>query len=612
MSTRIGATRTRKASTKTLQNSLVSDISEHFKKANGDSQDNEKESAKKNKNNEKQALNEHKALYNNKKKGEEKTPLISNQEAIDSSDKEQENEFDHDKDKEPEQNTQTSQTSQTSHEVSEAEKQNGRTVGEEEINEDEEELIPTSKKEILIAIRELTTLVTKLDNDIHHPKNGIGAQLVKVNLRMDNLYTDIHGAVSGVIPKLNQAVSDVHDLQTRMSTIETSNKRLIDMLSQTRRLGKDISTMQGIIQKNSQQLQHTNTKLLDLTKRGMEQNLMIYGVDDSVTCWDYIVPMNQEHTQEHELEQETNRRDRPQKELYKHSVIKFLQTRMRLDLEVEDIWKAHRVGMKRSNRCQPMIVKVSYAAKELIMENISSLKDQVDGFGQALFIKEQIPEGIIEKKKQTSARLRALKKENEDRPQEQKNTITVIQDRIVVNGLIDKPEVQTPQPRDLFPDLDEQKKIDEIAAKIQQTDPQNVKNSSFVGHAVTVQSTREVNLAYKALAQRYPAVDHIFMAYALKEEGQVKHNHCDDNEHGGGNCIHRVLLQDKIKDTAIFIARRYGGLHLGLDRFQVIEQVTKQSIKLLHPDYVSKPREEKKRNQTENRGHRAIRGGRNK
>lgn len=467
------------------------------------------------------------------------------------------------------------------------------------IQRENEEVALTSKEEILGAIKELTTLVAKLDNDIHHPKNGIGAQLVKANLRMDNLYTDIHEAISGIVPKLNQAVENVQDLQSRMNTIESSNKRLVDMLSETKRLGKDIATMQGLIQKNSQQLEQTNFKILDLTKRGMEQNLMIYGIDESTTVWD---PMPADPDQD---------RSQTQRELCKYSALRFLKSTMRLELEIEDIWKAHRVGTRRPNRCQPMIVKVSYAAKELIMENLSSLKDQTDSFGQALFIKEQIPDGVLEKKKQNSARLKVLNKENEDRPQEQKNQISIIQDQIIINGQIDRPEVRTPQPQDLFPDAEEQKKIDEMAIKIQQTDRKNIKNSTFVGHAVTVHSTREVNLAYKALAQRYPAIDHIFMAYALKEENQVKHNHCDDNEHGGGNCIHRILLQDKIKDTAIFIARRYGGIHLGLDRFPMIEQITKESIKLLHPDYVSKPKEERSRN-AEGQGRRAIRGGRGK
>lgn len=90
--------------------------------------------------------------------------------------------------------------------------------------------------------------------------------------------------------------------------------------------------------------------------------------------------------------------------------------------------------------------------------------------------------------------------------------------------------------------------------------------------------------AYIALAQRYASLDHVFMAYALKEKGVVKRGHCDDNEHGGGNAIARVLSSNKVHNTAIFIARKYGGIHLGLDRYQTIETVTKEAIKLVNPE----------------------------
>lgn len=42
-----------------------------------------------------------------------------------------------------------------------------------------------------------------------------------------------------------------------------------------------------------------------------------------------------------------------------------------------------------------MIVKLSYAAKDLVMENIAKLKGKSNpNTGQVLFISEQIPEGV--------------------------------------------------------------------------------------------------------------------------------------------------------------------------------------------------------------------------
>lgn len=315
---------------------------------------------------------------------------------------------------------------------------------------------------------------------------------------------------------------------------------------------------------------------------------------------------NSPHSTTKVMEIDVNTGEDSNKENCKHSFLKFLQDKMNVELDIEDIWKAHRMGKESPNKTQPMIVKVSYAAKELIMEHVSTLKDKTDVHGQALYIKEQIPEGIMEKKKKNSARLKVLNSENDNRPQERKNKIQVIQDQIIVNGEIDRMEVNTPQPADLFLDVETQKKVEAMHGRMQQTDPVNIRNSQFIGYSLKTSSIKEINWAYKALAQKHSAVDHIFMAYAIKEEEEVKHNHCDDGEHGGGNYIHRLLLRDKVRNTAIFVVRRYGGIHLGLERYQTIEAVSKEAIRLVNPEYISRPREDRSTRSKP----RSIRGGR--
>lgn len=240
---------------------------------------------------------------------------------------------------------------------------------------------------------------------------------------------------------------------------------------------------------------------------------------------------------------------------------------------------------------------------------MSALKDQVDQYGQALFIKDQAPEAYIEKRKQISARLKILREENEKKPVNERSVIRVNNDNILVDDIVDTVEVNTLQPVDLFLNDAEQSEVDKIAARIQETDLKIVRNSHFIGHAIKVHSTQQVNRAYVALAQRYAAMDHIFMAYALKEEGRVKSGHCDDGEHGGGNSIKRILLRDKVKNTAIFIVRKFGGVHLGLDHFRTIEFLSQKAIKLVNPDYIPRSTQEiQKDAQLPRRGRSARRG----
>lgn len=415
--------------------------------------------------------------------------------------------------------------------------------------------------QILDALKALKTSVDKLDNDIHHPQSGIGAQMVKMTLRMDNLYTDIHGAVSGIIPRTGKLENQQLINCNKITELEKKQGRLTKLVNDSKRLTSDITLLQGIIQKHSQQVLQLENKATDLIRRSMEQNLLIFGIDNPVIDTD------------------------GKTELYKHSTLQFLKEQLNVDLAIEDVWKAHRTGKRLSDRTQPMVVKLSYSAKELVMENVAALKDKVDKYGKALFIKEQIPEAFVEKKKQISARLKTLRDLNEQKPSQERQEITVNNDNILVDGKVDLLEVLTPQPIDLFLNDVEQIEVDKIAEKIQQTEIQEVRNSQFIGHAIKVHSTQQVNRAYIALAQRYSAMDHIFMAYALKEGDKVKNGHCDDREHAGGNTIRKILLRDRIKNTAVFIVRKFGGIHLGLERFKVFEAITQSSIKLVNVEY---------------------------
>lgn len=53
----------------------------------------------------------------------------------------------------------------------------------------------TSKDEILKAIEELALKYESIEEAITHPKNGISYQLAKTQEKLNNLHTDVHGAV---------------------------------------------------------------------------------------------------------------------------------------------------------------------------------------------------------------------------------------------------------------------------------------------------------------------------------------------------------------------------------------------------------------------------------
>lgn len=419
--------------------------------------------------------------------------------------------------------------------------------------------VDSEKQEILDALRELSTKFTTLDNIINHPKQGLGSQMVSLTLRGDNFYTDVHGAANGLLVRVGKLESKLQEAETTMKNFEESQKRLTTMLAENKRLSQDLVTTQGLIQKYSQKIAQLEQKVMDLTRRGMEQNLLIHAIEEVSV---------------------------PQNENCQDSVIKFLQEFLQVQIDEADIWKCYRMGVLRRARSRPMFVKLSFTAKDKIMDKVGLLKGKRNANEQAYFISEQVPEGVAEVRKQTSKRASALKKVEEKRPADQRREVKVVGDKILVGGSIDKPEVSTPQPFELFPGVEEQKKIHAVAAQIKESQPAYLRNSTFVGLAAKVHSVEQVNLAYKAVMQRFPFMDHTMAAYRFKDNHDNFHyGSCDDNEHGGGAAIARFLQQNQIKDTAVFVVRRYGGLHLGYDRFKAIEESAEAAIKLLDPNF---------------------------
>lgn len=424
----------------------------------------------------------------------------------------------------------------------------------------------TSDDEVLTAIKELALKCNKLEDAIEDPKNGIAYQLAKTQKTVTDLYTDINGAVSGLKVQMQSVVQQAENNSKKINSMEDSQKRMAAMLGENKRMLQELKLMQGVVQRMSQQAEISSNQILDLTRRGMEQNLIFHGVDNLIEIQD--------------ARAETPMYSR--KERCKYSLLEFLKKELNIDIQVEDVWKAHRMGAIKPGKVRPLVAKVSYPAKELIMEHMPKLKGKSNPTTkQVYFIGEQIPEGVAEKRKQISNKLKILKDKNDSKPKAERSTIQVVNDNILIDGQILTPEVTTPQPAQLFPDMEEQKAIDLIQSHLQEAESNTTQNSEFRGLAIKAHTIKDVNRAYVAVMQRFPTADHVMMAYALRENEVVKSGFCDDKEYGAGAKLRKLLYEEKQHDTAIFVVRKYGGLHLGYSRFGVIESVAREALQML-------------------------------
>lgn len=430
----------------------------------------------------------------------------------------------------------------------------------------------TSEDQIMLTLNELQGSFKKLDKDLNDPRNGVAVQLAKTQEKVGNLYSDIHGAVDGLKIRMDQVTTKAEDNLKKIQSIEGSQARMAKLLDENKRLVNEMKIMQGLVHKVNQQTHYNADQLLDLTKRGMEQNLLLHGVDDQIEK--NFFRNKKDGNKEKEFS--------TVKECCKYSALHFFKDTMKIEVEVEDIWKAHRTGPPKANKVRPLIVKLAYPAKDLVMENMSTLKGKSNPItGQKYFVSEQIPEGLVEMRKQNNEKLKKLKETNEKKPEHQRDKLAVINNKITANGELLIPDISPPLPSQLFPEAGKQMEIDRLQQELVVTEEHVAKNSTFIALAAKVNNLAKVRDLYIATAQRFSSADHIMAAYALKEKGTLKQGAVDDREYGAAAKIQDLIFDRKARDTVIFVVRKYGGLHMGFERFNAITHVAEQALQIL-------------------------------
>ena len=75
------------------------------------------------------------------------------------------------------------------------------------------------------------------------------------------------------------------------------------------------------------------------------------------------------------------------------------------------------------------------------------------------------------------------------------------------------------------------------------------------------------------------------LAYAVK----TYVGHHDNGEHGAGSRMLNMLTQQGATNTAVFVTRDYGGIHLGQRRFLYIDKVTREALNSIQSIWLQIP-----------------------
>ena len=100
----------------------------------------------------------------------------------------------------------------------------------------------------------------------------------------------------------------------------------------------------------------------------------------------------------------------------------------------------------------------------------------------------------------------------------------------------------------------------------------------FIGYTAEVGSHQDVRDIYKRLKLTEPNARHIVCAYRLPGTPHLANNFHDDGEPGSGRSLLSFLEEHKLEYRAVFVVRRYGGIKLGSDRFNMYIQAARLAI----------------------------------
>ena len=266
-----------------------------------------------------------------------------------------------------------------------------------------------------------------------------------------------------------------------------------------------------------------------------------------------------------------------QDELVSETIESFFKDQMQMSDPVE-VTSVYRIGKKvDANRKQhrPIYVKL-YSADEVgyVFAHAKNLAGKTNIDGTQFSIKEH----LTEKEQESQQRARDIKMENSRMDMEYKVPISMRKGKIQVGKTPYQKAVTEPKITDvLLMSEDTSSKLQEY--KISIGPEYEEKGSKYYSYAAEVTTLDQVKDVYLRLKKLHLAATHCICGYRIfSKDFYSLQDFCDDNEIGGGRYILNQLKSVGVFNIAVFVIRYYGGANLGQRRFDIIADLTKETI----------------------------------
>ena len=231
-----------------------------------------------------------------------------------------------------------------------------------------------------------------------------------------------------------------------------------------------------------------------------------------------------------------------------------------------------------------VLILQSVEDKRLILQNKSVLKNIPTSGGKPIFISEYFPPTANEKRK----RDQEIRDQMADKGLAE--TVTYVRGNIAVKGEVYLKPITPPTPRELidqtFEELEKTLQFKTTRGEVFQH-----KNSAFLGYSARVRNLEEIKTVYRKIKLLKPDARHVVCAYFLNDNTLLPHemmDYQDDGEPGAGRAILNILETKQCAGTAVFVARNYGGIRMGADRFLLYAQAAKSALGINPNEHIEK------------------------
>lgn len=361
--------------------------------------------------------------------------------------------------------------------------------------------------------------------------NKLYAMHAQVNAKLTPVEYAVFDEEGGILPQIHGIASTAKDAGDKMKLLT----------AEVLELREELDITKGLLHKQSKQIAALKAKQVDLIARSMSNNITIAGIDQ----------------------------DKPNMDT-KVLVESFLEDHLEVELEDnEQIPVAHRLGPPTKGYNRPVVFSCPPSLRSRIFQNTGKLA------GKNFSVNRQLPDALAEQRREIRQNIKQRQKAEEGKNEKDKSKFLVRNNRLYINGQLQRKNILPPQPKDLFVCHTERSCMEGIRMKYSDAKP--AQTSSFTGAACVVDSINDVRLAYKRLFREFPDADHIVAASSVNRSQDYQ----DDSEFGAGYRMLQVINDHKLDNVAVFVIRHYGGEHIGPMRFSVMKEAAADALEKL-------------------------------